>query len=944
MASASQFTEFKNGLSSFIPDERIISDYLRRLAYGTDASFYRLTPELVIKVRDDREISEILKKASLFSIPVTFRGAGTSLSGQAVSDSVMLKPESWEGHEVIDEGMRIRLQPGVIGGYANLYLAGFQRKLGPDPASINSATIGGIAANNASGMTSGTAKNIYNTLHSMKIVFADGFILDTADEKSRQNFLDKKPDLLRKLKLITDYVNGNTALRDRIIFKYRMKNTTGYGLNSLTDFTDPFDIIMHLMIGSEGTLGFISELTLNTVPDFPNKTTSLILFPDIHTACSAIPIFEKLSVDAAEIMDRAALKSVEDKPGMPDILRTLPEGVTALLVETSGENSGELDKNITDIIQSLENLPKISQVSFTKDKKEYKKLWDVRKGLFPSVCKSRPPGTSVIIEDVNFPLDKLADAALDLREMFAKFDYPDTIIWGHSLSGNLHFVFSPDFSSPEETERYKLFMEDLAKLVIDKYDGSLKAEHGTGRNMAPFVKYEWGDELYEIMLRIKNAFDPQNILNPGVLINSDPEVHLRNLKPLPVADPIVDQCIECGFCEVNCPSKELTLSPRQRITVFRELVTLEQRGSDNKALKQLFAGYDYQGEQTCATDGLCALSCPVDIDTGKLIKELRYKKNGIFADKIAWLIVDNFAEVTSAMKVGIGLGHKIISLTGEKFVNRSLDLAGKITGLRMPVWNSEFPLPGKKIKESIPAAGLKEVVYFPACINRSLGNGDRRADEADIKSVVIRLFNKAGYNVLLPEKLESLCCGMPFSSKGFKHQGDQMSMRLADQLMDVSENGRIPVIFDMSPCHKHFLSFIKKGHTEYRNLIVYDQIEGALELLLPNLKIEKTTKTITIHTTCSSRKEGLDDKFKELALALSNDVIIPAEVGCCGWAGDRGFTYPELNASALRKLKPALAGRAEEGYSTSRTCEIGLSLHSGISYRSILYLLDEVSG
>jgi D-lactate dehydrogenase len=188
------------------------------------------------------------------------------------------------------------------------------------------------------------------------------------------------------------------------------------------------------MIGSEGTLGFISELTLKTVPELPNKGTALIFFEDTKTACMAIPIFNNLTVDAAEIMDRAALKAAENKPGMPSFIKDLGNNVTALLIETSALDYETLNKNISDITAAIDHLPKVQPVSFTTNKYEYKKLWDIRKGLFPTVCAARKTGTTVIIEDVNLPTDRLAEAVLDLQALFSKHGYNDTIIWGHAIA------------------------------------------------------------------------------------------------------------------------------------------------------------------------------------------------------------------------------------------------------------------------------------------------------------------------------------------------------------------------------------------------------------------------------------------------------------------------------------------------------------------------------
>jgi D-lactate dehydrogenase len=564
----------------------------------------------------------------------------------------------------------------------------------------------------------------------------------------------------------------------------------------------------------------------------------------------------------------------------------------------------------------------------------YTKLWNIRKGLFPAVGAVRRIGTTVVIEDVAFPIDRLADATLDLRDLLNRHGYAGAIIFGHALEGNLHFVFTQDFALPPEVRRYRDFMADLCDLVVNRYDGSLKAEHGTGRNMAPFVEMEWGREAYDLMGRIKRTFDPHHLLNPGVILNPDPEAHLKDLKPLPPTHPVVDKCIECGFCEIKCPSRNLTLTPRQRIVACREIARLEATGGEPARCRDLRSGYGYQGEATCAADGMCATGCPVSIDTGALTKFHRSLENSPTQKKWADRAAHRFAETVRTVRATLKSADAFHGVMGSAVTARAAKAAREISGGRLPLWNPFMPrgVDGPHPKGN--GGGDLRVVYFPSCVARAMGPARSDPDGEPLPKVTERVLERAGYHVIYPEKMENLCCGTPFETKGFTEQADRKSRELERALLMASEDGAYPILCETSPC------LFRMRKTMSRRLRLYEPGEFSADFLLDRLGFRKLPETVALHMTCSSAKMGVEEKLRRVAEACAETVVIPEAVGCCGFAGDRGFSHPELNAAALADLKSAVSGRCTAGYSNSRTCEIGLSLHSGIHYKSILYLVD----
>ena len=908
-------------LHTHFPADRVIADELRRLAWGTDASFYRLVPRVVVVVENEADLLHVLAVTRQHRIHLTFRAAGTSLSGQAVTDGVLvLIGEGFASFEVAADALSVRLGPGIVGSEVNRRLAHLGRKIGPDPASIATCKIGGIAANNASGMCCGTAQNSYRTLAGMRVILVDGCVLDTEEAASVAAFRQSHARLLDELECLAEQTLADTALAGRIRHKFKIKNTTGYSLNALVDYRDPLEILTHLMIGSEGTLGFISRITYRTVVEDPCKASALIFFPDIETACQAVVRLKPQPVSAVELLDRAALRSVENKPGLPPIIRALGDSVAALLVEVRSQDTHGLQAHIDAALAAMTGVETVEAPYFSTDPETCEMYWKVRKGTFPSVGAMRRAGTTVIIEDVAFPIASLAAATLDLQALLKQHGYHEAIIFGHALEGNLHFVFTQDFGDPAEVQRYAGFMDEVCKLVVEKYDGSLKAEHGTGRNMAPFVEMEWGKQATDLMRRIKMLFDPENRLNPGVILNDDPAAHLQHLKPMPPAEDIVDRCIECGFCEPLCPSHQLTLSPRQRIVSWRELSRRSAAGEPAGALGK---DYPYFGLDTCAGCGLCSTACPVAINTGDLTRRLRGRAQSDLARSVGRWTGEHFGAVASTARLGLQLGHLASAVVGDKAL-------GILSG---GAWKTAMPRAGRAVRAH--QVNGDPVVYFPACGGRIFG--PNAAGEAQLGEVIQQVLVRAGYAPRLPQEFDRLCCGQMLASKGLAEEANASAARLEAALDAASEHGRYPIIMDASTCSVRMQEYLAG------RLPLLDFHEFAHDALLPRLRLVRQTGPIALHINCSVHKSGSDAKLKKVVSACVEQVIAPAGVSCCGFSGDRGFVVPELNQHALRKIHDELPASCMRGVSSNRTCEIGLTAESGRTYRSVAYLLEECS-
>lgn len=926
---------FFDTLSAQLPADRLVTDPTRTLAYGTDASFYRLIPQIVIEARHEDDVRRILAAARQHGVAVTFRAAGTSLSGQSVTDSVLVRlGEDWNGLEVQEHGDRIRLQPGVIGAHANAALAPLGRKIGPDPASINTARIGGMAANNASGMCCGTRQNSYHTLAAIRVMLVDGTVLDTADTGSVAAFRSSHACLLDGLAGLAARLRENPALAERVRHKYRLKNTTGYGINALLDFTDPVDMLAHLMIGSEGTLGFISSITYATVPDYPHKASSLTLFNDLDACCRAVTALrESAPVEAVELIDARGIRAVQDKSGLPAFLYgDIPDGAAALLIDTRAPDSARLDEQCRAINTLLAGFAPAAESGFSTDAATIDTYWAVRKGLFPAVGAVRPVGTTVVIEDVAFPVEHLAEGVRRLTALFDRFGYTEALIFGHALEGNLHFVFTPGFDSSAEVQRYSDFMDAVSQLVAVEFGGSLKAEHGTGRNVAPFVRLEWGDEAYAIMVALKKLFDPAGLLNPDVIITDNPAVHLSHLKAMPAADPLVDRCIECGFCEPACPSNGLSLTPRQRIVLWRAMQDLRRRGTEAERLAAFEAEYPYLGIDTCAATGMCATRCPVGINTGTLMKQL---KGPAAHPQLADWAAGHMDTVTGSARLGLSALAAARSVLGEDTTARLNQRANRLLK-QIPVVPAATPRAAAPLPA--PATAGEPVVYFVSCVNRTLAEGDTGASVA---ASTLNLFRKAGFRAIYPDALNQLCCGQPFDSMNANAAARHATQDTNAALLKASDNGRIPVYLDNGPCALRLIRAQAEGLVDAR-LQLFDAASFLHRFVAPRIDFVRPLDSLALHVPCSATSLGCGDALRALAQRCCRTLTEP-DIACCGFAGDKGFVLPELNTNSLRRLPPALPAGCQAGVSMSRTCQIGLSSHSGLTYHSIEALLDAVS-
>ncbi|MFE3453808.1 FAD-binding and (Fe-S)-binding domain-containing protein [Nonomuraea sp. NPDC059194] len=904
-----------------------------RLRLAHDASHFLLHPRAVVTPSGAAQIGELLRLSGRNGLPLTFRSGGTSLSGQAVTEHLLVDTRrNFRDLQVLDDGHRVRVQPGVTLRQVNLRLAPYGRKLGPDPASESACTIGGVIANNSSGMTCGTEHNTYRTLESLLLVLPSGTVLDTGAPDADGRLRATEPGLFAGLERLRDRVRADPDSVRRITAQFAMKNTMGYGLNAFLDHSSPSRILTHLVVGSEGTLAFVAEATFRTVPLHRHAAAGLLVFETLAQAMSAMPALVAAGPAAIELLDAAALRVAQHDPKADPALRALAvQGHAALLAEWQESDPGVLDDRVRAVSPVLDGLPLASTPRLSGEAAVRAALWHIRKGLYAAVAGARPPGTTALLEDIAVPVPALVDTCAQLTGLFVRHGYDDTVIFGHAKDGNLHFMLTEKFSGAAAPERYEAFTQDMVDLVL-AHGGTLKAEHGTGRVMAPFVRRQFGDELYEVMREIKALCDPAGILNPGVLITDDPTVHLRHLKSVPTVDPEVDRCVECGYCEPVCPSKDLTTTPRQRIVLRRELAAAEAAG-DHALARELRRDYSYAAVETCAVDGMCATACPVLINTGDLMKRLRAERRKPVA-RAGWrFAAGRWSAATRGMARGLDLAAKLPPALPES-VSRA---ARAVFGAgRVPQWRRDLPGGGRVRKPRLVAD--PDAVYIPSCLGTLFAPA---AGGKGVHGALTALAERAGIRLLVPEPIAGLCCGTPWSSKGMPDGYAAMRERVLPVLEQAGRGGRLPVVSDAASCTEGFERLTEAGGGAVR---VVDAIAYVAEHILPRLTVRRRLASLALHPTCSSTRLGLNDALQAIAGAIADEVVVPDGWQCCGFAGDRGLLHPELTAAATREEARAVAARDYDAYaSANRTCEIGLARATGRPYRHLLELLEEAT-
>jgi len=915
------------------------ADRVTRLLYSTDASIYQIMPVAVVWPKDSSEVSRILDIAQKHQTPVLPRGSGTSLAGQAIGEAIILD-FSRKMDRVLNispEEKWVQVQPGAVLGTLNRQLSSYGLMFGPDPASADRATVGGVLGNNASGAHSILYGMSHDHLLECEAVLSDSSLvnfetLDTTNLKRRAGNSSLEAKILQGLPNIMDIYQDEIQNR----YPRTFRNVAGYNLNILSEQEEFNPSVM--LAGSEGTLGIITSAKLNLVPVPAYQTLYLVHFSGLGTALEAVPQILETSPSAVELIDQMLIRLARANPAYRSLFDQIQGDPAAVLaVEYQGDKPGQVKGKET-------GLSSFGSVTPLHETAQQVRFWKARKvGLGILLSKRGDSKPTTFIEDAAVPVEHLAEYALEIKRFSQEIGVGEAAFYAHASAGLLHIRPVVNLKSKRGLEQMRLLAEKSLELIL-KFGGTITGEHGEGIARGEFSQRQYGPELSKAFKQVKELYDPEYLLNPGKIVNPlkmDREDLLRYgpryqavLKPDHTLlsfqadlgfDRAIEMCNGAGVCRqldegVMCPSfkatRDETHSTRGRSNMLRAAIS-GRLGAEGLISREL-----YQVLDLCLSCQACASECPSAVDMSKLKAEFTHQYHQAHGIPFRSWFFANIAEISRLVQPFAGLINPILRSPLRKF----LSLIGIHPERQMPPYAGEkFTSWYRKQSNGKPKEVDKGIVFFYDTY--------LEYNYPHIGKAVVKIFQKTGVElIVIKEKVDS---GRPAYSKGVLKKAQELAKNNLELLVPFAEKG-IQII----GCEPSVMVMLKK---EYLDLVpgpeaelisrsaflVEDYLNEALTNDRIHFSFDQQPRKILYHGHCQQKAHLGTGNTKQLLEHIPSCEVNEIQSTCCGMAGAFGYEKEHYQLS-LEIAELGLAPQIRESSPETIICASGTSCREQI--------------
>lgn len=958
-------------------------DPISRFLYATDAGLNQVIPLGVVAPRHTEDVARLVDFAAHVDVPLVPRGMGSGLAGGAVGPGIQVDFTRYMNRilEIAPDASWVRVQPGVVMGHLNHRLQEYGRFFAPDPSSENYCSLGGMVGTNSSGARSVAYGATKDHVLGLEVVLADGHPLRvqglTPDGPESTRILSGSGTACQALAALLPELRDKrdiiAASLPRVV-----KNCSGYRVEAVYDGSGMAQV-HRLFVGAEGTLGLVTEITLNLVPLPAHRGIAMVYFPSVFACGEAVPGVLALGPSAVEIMDSRFLTFVRKRYSQIDAILP-PRTDTAILVEFEGADEGEIHAKFAELGGHLAGTQAI-QVVRPKSAEETARLWQIRKSAVALVQRIPGPRKPLaFIEDVTVHPSEVPGYVDFLQRLFDRYRL-EAVMYGHVGDGNIHTRPLLNPKDPQDLKTLQTVYEAVSEYVLG-VRGTMSGEHGDGLLRTPYIRRMYGSEMYALFERVKTVLDPQNILNPGKKIA--PQVdsahvpqHLRygpGYRTVPQSPLLhfpageyereIEKCHGCGQCKslvatTMCPTYKATrreqASPRAKANLLRGIITGSLDPESTYGLAAMKAVTDY-----CIVCGMCAVECPSGVNIPKLMLEAKSKYKARHNMPPAELIAGH-AELVA--RVGQRLAPLSNRLTNQRFVRL---LGQPLAGIdrrrtmapfarrsfvqileEMPA-NAHANLPGASNSPTVTTKPLGRVAYFYDIF--------ANYNDPEIALAVKRVLEAHALEVVFPPQRGS---GVPEMLNGFFDVARDSAEFNVRALVPLVREGVVPVSSEPTA------SFAFKVHyPDYLSSQACSAVANAFhdlgEFLVRHranrpenapkaaaLRQYGGTLKVAYHLPCHLKAQQIGAPSLALLAEIPDLELVNLDAGCCGMAGTFGMkarTY-DLSLLAGRPLFDRLAQTAPHLVVTEcSTCRLQITQATGLPALHPIMLLADAYG